>query len=212
MQRRDLAAALAAALLGGALPGARAAARTGTKGEPFQTLAAPAPVAAAGGRIEVLLFFSYACPHCRAWEPGLRQWAAQLPAEVALTRVPVPFLMNGAHLQRLFFSLQAMGRQALHERVFATLHDTEQPFFTPEEMAQALLPAAERARFLELFRSAAVTASLRQAGARMNAHGVESVPMLAVQGRYLTSPTLAGGGPAALRVADGLIARVRAGA
>ena len=40
---------------------------------------------------------------------------------------------------------------------------------------------------------------------------VESVPLLAVAGRYLTSPTLANGGPQSLAVVDALVQRTRKG-
>jgi len=210
MRRRELAKLLAWGTVLASPVRARAAGSA--RREPFVTLVSPVKASGGDAGVELLLFFSYACPHCHAWEPALQQWARQLPASARLRRVPVPFLVNGGSLQRLYYTLQALGRlDALHARVFATLHESEQPFFEPREMAQSLFSESERPGFLATFQSAAVTAKVREATALLAAYTVDQVPMLAVQGRYLTSPALAGGGREALRVADTLIAKAGAG-
>ena len=40
------------------------------------------------GKIEVLEFFAYGCPHCAALEPKLEAWSKKLPTDVKIKRVP----------------------------------------------------------------------------------------------------------------------------
>ena len=42
-------------------------------------------------KVEVIEFFSYACPHCAAFNPSVGQWAAKLPSNAVFVRVPVSF-------------------------------------------------------------------------------------------------------------------------
>ena len=89
MNRRQLSTALLLAGVAGATTfGPAAAQGTGpVEGKDFTRVDAPQPPAVPG-KVEVLEFFSYACPHCSSFEPMLETWAKQLPADVSLRRVP----------------------------------------------------------------------------------------------------------------------------
>ena len=79
------------------------------KRQDYVKLATPAPVEAPAGKIEIIEFFGYWCPHCNAFEPTLTQWVAQLPKDIVFKRVPVAFRADTVPLQRLFYALQSMG-------------------------------------------------------------------------------------------------------
>ena len=82
-----------------------------------------APVEAPPGKIEVVEFFWYDCPHCNAFEPILAAWHKRLPKDIAFRRVPVAFNDSFAPQQRLYFALEAMGLvDKLHAKVFAAIH------------------------------------------------------------------------------------------
>ena len=49
------------------------------EGRDFRRLGNPAPVPG-HGKIDVVEFFWYGCPHCHALEPALDVWSAKLPA------------------------------------------------------------------------------------------------------------------------------------
>ena len=70
MQRRHF-SALAAASLGLGLARTAAAQGAPVAGQDYQSVASPAPVAAPPGTVDVVEFFSYACPHCFEFEPTL---------------------------------------------------------------------------------------------------------------------------------------------
>jgi len=134
LTRRDFSSCLIGAGLGSALPGAFAQAAP-TEGVHYVRLAEPAPAPA--GKIEVIEFFWYECPHCNAFEPALEAWTRRLPDDVAFRRVPVWFREEpfGAQ-QRLFYTLDALGLvPTLHRKVFETIHVERTRLRTAEDMA-----------------------------------------------------------------------------
>ena len=61
-------------------------------------------------KIEVIEFFSYACPHCNDLSPHIAQWAAKLPADVVFKRIPVGFNNPSYQLMaKLYYTLDAIG-------------------------------------------------------------------------------------------------------
>jgi len=165
------------------------------------------------GKIEVLEFFSYACPHCNAFEPTLDAWVKKLPADVAFQRVPVPFLMNAESFQRTYYALQTLGQlDVLQRKVFTAVHVEHARLDKPADIAALVAKnGVDATKFLDVFNSFSVANSVSKAKRMTAAFRIDGVPTLAVQGRYLTSPGQAGGPEGALAVADFLIQRARKG-
>lgn len=166
------------------------------------------------GKIEVIEFFWYGCPHCNAFEPALDAWAKKLPPDVAFRRVPVafrdePFVSH----QKIFYALDAMGLiPTLHRKVFYAIHGERQKLDKPADI-QAFMQknGVDGAKFMETFNSFSVQTKARQAAKLAADYKIDGVPAIGVQGRYFTSGALAGSTDAALVVADHLIQRVRKG-
>ena len=116
------------AALGGAAGVPHVLAQGGpVEGVHYVKLSQPAPVSAPTGKIEVVEFFWYGCPHCNALEPALEAWIKRLPADVAFRRVPVAFSATHESHQKLFYGLEAMGQlEAMHRRIFAAIHTQQQ--------------------------------------------------------------------------------------
>ena len=181
-----------------------------TEGRDFRRLGTPAPVPG-HGKIDVVEFFWYGCPHCNALEPTLEAWAAKLPADVALRRMPVIFgALHEGHA-KMFFALEAMGQlDAMHRRVFAALHVQRRRLDKPEEMAGFVAEqGVDRAKFEEAFNAFGVAAKVRLSKQLAQAYGVDGVPCLGIAGRFLTAGSMAGTNERALQVADMLIAQSR---
>ncbi|HMX11497.1 MAG TPA: thiol:disulfide interchange protein DsbA/DsbL [Burkholderiaceae bacterium] len=221
MDRREfIGQAGAAALLVGLGTAVRAQG-TFQEGKHYVRLPQPVPVSAPTGKVEVLEFFSYGCPHCSAFEPVLDAWAKKLPADVAFRRVPVNFLFNAELFQRTYFSLEALGQvEAMQRKVFAAVHVQRERWSSPDAVADFVAKhGVDRAKFLELYSSFGVQTKMVQARQLVERYKIDGVPALGVHGRYYTSPSLAGGdnlpeaeGQArALVLVDQLVARVRKG-
>ena len=128
MNRRDFSAQLAVTGLGAAasslfvVAGPAAAQGAPAEGRQFARIDPPVPPVTPG-KIEVIEFFSYACPHCSAFEPAGEAWAKKVPADVAFLRVPVPFLQNFENLMRTYYTLESMGLvDTMQRKVFTAIH------------------------------------------------------------------------------------------
>jgi thiol:disulfide interchange protein DsbA len=213
MNRRDFSAAtacvLGAAALG--LPSLSWAQRRPEEGKEYRRLDKQLPVEAPAGKIEVIEFFWYSCPHCNAFEPKLVKWIAGQGQDVFVRRVPVAFRDDFVPQQRLYYTLEAMGKLGdLHAKVFEAIHGQRNPL-NREEMILAFAEknGLDRAKFQELYNSFAVSTKARRATQLQDAYKVEGVPAMGVAGRFYTDGELAGNMDRALLVADHLVAETR---
>ena len=181
------------------------------EGTHFVKLPAPLPVPA--GKIDVVEFFWYGCPHCNAFEPTLDAWSKRLPPDVALRRVHVAFTPLHETHSRIFYSLQQLGQlEAQHRRVFAAIHQQRLALANEAEIADFMQKSGvDRAAFVQAFRSPAVSEGVAQGKRLSDAYQIDGVPALGVAGRWYTSGSLAGGNDRMVQVADQLIAAARKG-
>lgn len=215
MKRRDFSIGLAAAPLlsatAGLLSPALAQAQAPRAGSDYQVLPQPLP-GAEPGKVEVLEFFWYGCPHCFRFEPMLEAWKKKLPADTSFRRVPVAFREEFVIHQRLYYALEALGRlEDLHGKVFTAMHVDKNRLNTPELVADFLAKnGVDRAKALEVMNSFSVQSKVGQARKLAEAYRIDGVPALGVNGRYWTSGSLAGSLERSLAVADHLIELSRA--
>jgi protein dithiol oxidoreductase (disulfide-forming) len=209
MKRRHFPLQLAAA--GAALASFGSAARAQgapVEGTHYVKLSQPAPVSAPAGKVEIVEFFSYGCPHCYALQPSVELWAKGLPADVVHRRVPVGFNALYETYQKVFFALEVMGQlDNMHRKVFAAIHQQRQRLDKEADIVAFMTAnGVDGAKFAEQLKSFTVQTKVRQAQQLTQAYKVDGVPALGVQGRYLTSGSLAGSNERALAVASSLAA------
>ena len=217
MQRREFsfsAATVAAASLGGvmALPvAAQAQGKPFKEGSEYLVLEKPAATEAVAGKIEVVEFFWYSCPHCNRFEPQLEDWIKKAPKDVVIRRVPVAFRPDFEPQQRLYYVLESMGKvEEFHKKVFHAIHLEKQALNTADLIAAwAEKQGFNKAKFVEVYNSFPVATKTRKATMLQDAYKVDGVPALGIAGRYYTSGTLAETMERALVVTDYLIGLVR---
>ncbi|MEO8654361.1 MAG: thiol:disulfide interchange protein DsbA/DsbL [Ramlibacter sp.] len=214
MNRREFSAAAASVLAAAALgvPGALfAQARKPEEGTEYLKLGKPVAVDAPPGKIEVIEFFWYACPHCSAFEPRLDAWLKKIPPDVAFKRVPVAFRDDFVPQQRLYYALEAMGKvDELHAKVFNAIHNNHEALNKEDLIvAWAGKQGLDAAKFKELYNSFSIASKARRAVQLQDAYKVQGVPALGIAGRYYTDGTVAGNIDRALQVTDYLVAEVR---
>lgn len=158
------------------------------------------------GKIEVLEFFSYACSHCAVLEPLFEKWKKTLPADVVVKPVPVAFNASMKPMQLLFYTLEAMNRLDLHGKVFVAIHEEKKKLFSkPEIIAWATSQGLDRAKFESVYDSFGVTSKAQRGDQLTTAYKIQGTPSVAVAGRFVTSPSEAGGYQETLDVAGGFI-------
>lgn len=163
----------------------------------------------APGKIEVLEFFWYGCPHCYQLEPELAQWVRKLPAHVEFKRQPAVFSDRWVHLTQAYYALEALGEtERLHVEVFEAIHDEGRDLNSPEAFfAWAAGKGVDRNKLKSAYQSFAVASKVAKARQLSKAYPLEGVPALVINGKFVSSPSSAGGYTQLLRVADQLIAR-----
>jgi protein dithiol oxidoreductase (disulfide-forming) len=168
-------------------------------GENYDPIVPAQPTAAQAGKVEVLEVFWYACPHCYALEPFIAAWRKTKPAYIDFVRVPVMWgPVHRAHAQ-LYYTLKQLGRNDLDDKVFDTLHNQQNPLVgdTPEDtLARQLQFARDNGIDADAFRKAydsfAVNSDLQRAEEITQRYHVEGVPLIVINGKYMTDVGKAG--------------------
>ena len=217
MNRRDFSALSASMLVAAQAtwPLAQAQVAKPEAGTDYLVLDKRAGVEAPAGKIEVIEFFWYDCPHCNAFEPTLEAWIKRASKDVSVRRVPVGFRDDFVPLQRLFYALESMDLlEKLHPKVFAAIHADKQlgKGAKGAEIAEWVAKqGVDKTKFVEQYNSFTVATKAGRATQLQNAYKVEGVPAMGVAGRFYTDGTLSKNMPRALQIADFLITEIRAG-
>ena len=165
----------------------------------------------AKGKVEVIEFFWYGCPHCYDFEPELSSWVKRQPKDVVFKRVPVAFRDDFMPHSQLFYALEAMGKgDALNEKVMYAMHKENKRLLTEPEIADWVASQGiDRNTFLATYRSFAVISKARAAKQMAEAYRIDGVPTIVMQGKYVTSPSIAGTKAKAILVMDYLEEKIR---
>ncbi len=163
------------------------------------------------GKVEVIEFFWYGCPHCYDFEPELISWVKRQPKDVVFRRVPVAFRDDFMPHSQLFYALEAMGKgDALNEKVMYAMHKENKRLLTEPEIADWVASQGiDRNTFLATYRSFAVVSKARTAKQLADAYRIDGVPTIVMQGKYVTSPSIAGTKAKAIVVMDHLEEKIR---
>jgi protein dithiol oxidoreductase (disulfide-forming) len=216
MFRRELiksASAITAASAAASVPLSALAQRSYQEGQDYVALDKRVPSDAAAGRVEVIEFFWYSCPHCNAFEPRLEQWIAKLPKDVTLRRVPVAFRDDFVPQQRLFYALEAMNKvEELHKKVFYAIHVEKRALNNLAAISEWVASqGVDKAQFEQIYNSFAVQTKSTRATKLQNDYKVGGVPALGIAGRFYTDGSLAQSMERALQITDWLVSEVKKG-
>lgn len=215
MKRRAFSLACGAAVAGSSLfsPVVQAQGKPLEAGSDYQVLEKRAPVEAPAGKIEVVEFFWYNCPHCNAFEPAFEAWRKRAAKDIQVRQVPIAFRDDFVPQQRLFYALEAMGLlDKLHGKVFAAIHAEKQKLDKSDAIFDWVAKqGVDKAKFMEQFNSFSVATKVSRATQLQNAYRIEGVPSLGVAGRFLTDGSMARSMERALMVVETLAAQVRSG-
>jgi protein dithiol oxidoreductase (disulfide-forming) len=183
----------------------------------YDPLVPAQPTDVAPGKVEVMEVFWLACPHCYDLEPFIRAWLKTKPAYVEFVRVPVIWQpLQRAHAQ-LYYTIEALGRPGLFEKAFETLHQlaqrgepllvgdsSEETFRLQQAWAQQNGVSADD--FAKAYNSFTVNSQLQRAEEITLRYRVESVPFIAVNGKYTTDVQKAGGEAKLIDLINDLVA------
>src|SRR5262245_35895935 len=161
------------------------------------------------GKVEVIEFFWYRCPHCYALEPELESWVKRLPQDVQFKRVPGILSDDWAVDARIYYALEAIGEvNRVHRALFDAIHKQGGVRLRGEDFSKWVAEwlskqKVDMAKYDAALHSFSVESRLRRAAQMASSVGSSlarsypkfenfGVPFLIVQGRYFvpaaTSP------------------------
>jgi thiol:disulfide interchange protein DsbA len=176
-------------------------------GHDYQVLATPQRQDV-NGKIEVVEFFSWGCPHCYEFYPKLAHWLGSLPKDASFRRVPVGLgHPEWEALAKTFYALQSTGDvERLDAQIFEDIHRNHVWLYDePSITAWVGKHGVDVVKFTQAYRSFGVNASAGIAEQKAEDYRVPGVPTLAVGGKY----TVSGEQDAMLNTADQLISLER---
>jgi thiol:disulfide interchange protein DsbA len=147
-----------------------------------------------GKKVEVTEFFWYSCPHCEAFEPSLAAWVKKNADKIVFKRVPVAFRDSFIPQQKLYYTIEALGlTDNLHPRVFRAIHVERQKLDTDKQILDFIAKqGVDAKKFADTYNSFGVQTKVGRATQLQGAYKVDGVPMVAIDGRYVTSPSIVG--------------------
>jgi len=156
-------------------------------------LLTPARPTSSPGKIEVVEFFSYACPHCARLNPLVSAWAAKQPKDVVFKRVAVSYGRAAwMNLSRSYYALEATGDLSkLDAALFRAIHDEHQNLFDEQSIGDWVgKEGGDATRFANAYVSFGVNNQTVQADQMAEDYAIDGVPALTVNGRYVViTPT-----------------------
>jgi thiol:disulfide interchange protein DsbA len=159
-----------------------------------------------GSNVDVVEYFSYACVHCKNFDPLISEWLTTKPDNVDFKRVPVTFSPQWILLAQTYYTLVALDiLEENHDRIFRRIHNARRMFDGPEDVAEFIDGnGATTEAFLEAWNGAEVRRMLREGEVLQREVVIAAVPTLVVNGSYLVGMDV--GRKVALEVVDHLIA------
>lgn len=192
---RVLKYAVSAMLMSAVVLSASASPTDPKNGVEYRSLATPQQADAK--KVEVIEFFDYACPHCYKLDPALQAWVKKQGSNIIFKRVHISRTGTDLPQQKMFYTLEAMGlmTDALHTKIFTEMHVNGNRM-NRDELAFDFVAkqGIDRQKFIDTYRGFGVQGHVRKATSMMDAYGVDSWPMFAVDGKYVTSPVMADAG------------------
>jgi thiol:disulfide interchange protein DsbA len=154
-------------------------------------IATPGPVAEAG-RVSVVEFFWFGCPHCYKLEPDIKAWLQKKPAQIDFEKMPAQFGKEWVIHAQLYYTLLALDQTALIPKVFEEVNKGGQ--LKDEKSIRKYLAGqgVETDAFDAQWNSLPVRTRMMKANKLMRQYQLRGVPTFIVNGKYQVSLQTAG--------------------
>jgi thiol:disulfide interchange protein DsbA len=158
------------------------------EGVDFRRLTTSQGTSSAPDKIEVAEVFWYGCPHCYNFDPIISEWKKSLPADVSFVQIPVIWNPTNQVHARLLYTAEALGvLDDVHLAIFRSIHQDGNMLTSEDDMVALFSKyGVDEATFREAYQSFGVTSAVKRAENLTRRYGIRSVPVLVVNGKYVT--------------------------
>lgn len=176
------------------LAGQQASSADYQAGTHYRLLKPAQPTNVAPGKVEVVEAFWYACGHCYLIEPKVDAWVQKgKPANVELVKLPAtwnPMLQTHA---RVFYTVEELGKPALHDAIFREMNVRGNRLDTPEKIeAFFVSQGVAKPVFQKAYAGFNVDTNFKRALDLNRRYRITSTPTFIVNGKYVTDVGMAG--------------------
>jgi len=185
------------------------------EGKNYIRLVPTQPTVGGADKIEVAEFFYYLCPHCYNFEPMIKEWAANKPANARFVQVPAMWNQVLVLHGRMYYTAEILARNgviadadAFNTAVYQEIHVRNNKLGSEgaiQKLFERFNVSADD--FERTWNSFEVDQKLRVAADLARRYSVNSTPTVVVNGKYRFGAQEAGSYPKVLEVIDELIVR-----
>ena len=160
-----------------------------------------------GSKIEVVELFWYGCPHCFRLEPRINQWKKNKPDNVEFVRIPAIFNKQWELHAKAFYTAEVLGvLDKIHTPLFDEIHVKKNHLHSKSSIKAFFTKHGVKAQdFDNTFDSFMVNIKVNRAKDLTKRYGIDGVPSLVVNGKYLADGPMASGHANLMKILDFLI-------
>jgi thiol:disulfide interchange protein DsbA len=160
-------------------------------------------------KVEVIEFFWYGCPHCYQFEPLLNEWLKTKPKNVTFIRQPAAFSEQWARHAKAYYVAEALNVvDKVHADFFDAIQNKQQKLESETDVVDFFVAhGVKKSAAEDAYKSFGVDTKLRQATAMAPRYGITGVPTLVINGKYVTSGSIAGSHENMIKVLNQLVAQ-----
>jgi thiol:disulfide interchange protein DsbA len=124
----------------------------------------------------------------------MADWVKKQGDKIVFRRVHFPASGVNDPQAHAYLTLEAMGKlDGVHEKIFRAIHVERNRLNKDDALTDFIAKnGVDKAKYLEYFNSFAVQTKMKRAGQIVTAYKVDSAPTIVIDGRYVTSPSIAG--------------------
>ena len=167
------------------------------EGQHYRVLNFDLPTEAPEGKVEVAELFWYGCPHCFHLEPTMLEYQKEKSDNVYFRRVPATLNPDWVvHAKAYYIGrlLDADNSKQMHKKIFDAIHKQRRRLMDDESIKSFFVSQGfSEEEFDNAANSMEVQAKIKTATEYSTASQATGVPTLIVNGKYMTSPTMAQG-------------------
>ena len=185
------------------------------EGQHYVRIVPTQPTVGGADKIEVAEFFYYLCPHCDTFEPIIKRWAENKPANVRFVQVPAQWNNILVTHARMYYTHEVLARngeladgEAFHSAVYDEIQRRGNRLAS-ESAIKTLFQrhGVNESDFERAWNSFEVAQRMRVAQDLARRYSVVSTPTIVVNGKYRTGGAEAGSYGNLLELIDELIVR-----
>ena len=159
----------------------------------YKELPSPQPTRT-GNKIEVLEIFWYGCPHCYNFEPVIEKWLEEKAEYIEYIRMPGVMGKNWLPHARAFYAAEKLGvLDKIHRPLFDAIHKEKRKIMDKKSLKKFFVAQGVNGDdFDQAFQSKEVEDNVRYAFTMGQRYAITGVPAVIINGKYITSASMAG--------------------